>query len=138
MGPLVVERTYAASVEKVGEAIMVKEKMKQWYFDLHAFEPKAGFEFEFSGQDEGRTFLHQCKVTEVIPLKKLVYTWRYKNYPGHSSVAFELFPEGNETRLKLTHAGLESFPAEPSFRRSNFEMGWTTLLGKMLKEFIEK
>lgn len=137
--PFVIERTYDAPVEKVWEAITNKDQMKQWYFDLPQFKAEVGTEFQFTGGTEEEQFLHLCKVTEVEKGRKLTYSWRYDGYEGNSFVTFELFPEGNKTRLKLTHAGLETFPADTTaFARENFVMGWTELIGTSLKEFLEK
>jgi uncharacterized protein YndB with AHSA1/START domain len=107
--PIVIERTYNAPAEKVWKAITDKGQMKEWYFDLKEFKPVVGFEFNFEGGPDEHKYLHECKITEVIEGKKMTYTWTYKGYEGVSYVSFELFPEGNKTRLKLTHAGLESF-----------------------------
>ena len=114
--------------------------MKQWYFNLKNFKPEVGFEFQFYAGDEKKQWLHLCKITEVVKEKKLTYNWRYDGYSGISCVIFELFPEDNTTRLKLTHAGLESFPGEtvPGLRKENFAAGWNQIIGKSLKEFLEK
>lgn len=136
--PFVIERSYKAPVEKVWQAITDKEKMKQWYFDLAEFKAEPGFEFRFSGGPEDRQYLHVCKVTEVVPGRKLTYSWRYDGYEGNSFVTFELFEEGGGTRLKLTHTGLDSFPSHPDFARSNFEAGWNEIIGTHLKEFVGK
>jgi uncharacterized protein YndB with AHSA1/START domain len=137
--PFVIERTYNAPIERVWEALTVKEKMKQWYFDLSDFQPKVGFEFTFEGGSEAKTYVHLCKITDVDPGKKLAYTWSYQGYPGESKVTFELFPEGAKTRVRLTHEGLETFPQDmPDFARKSFEAGWTEILGKMLREFVEE
>ena len=137
--PFVIERVYNAPVEKVWKALTDNSYMKQWYFDIAEFEPVVGFEFQFEGSNEGRTFLHRCKITEVVENKKLKHSWRYENYPGNSFVTFELFDEGGKTRVKLTHEGLETFPSEnPDFKKQNFVEGWTYIIGKSLKEFIEK
>lgn len=54
-------------------------------------------------------------------------------------MTFELFEEGDKTRLKLTHEGLETFPADkPDFARESFAAGWTQIVGSSLKEFVEK
>lgn len=136
--PIIIERTVNAPAEKVWKAITDKNDMKQWYFDLSDFRPEVGFEFSFEGGSKEKTFLHLCRVTEVIPGRKLSYTWRYKNYEGNSLVTFELFPEGNKTRIRLTHEGLETFPAQPDFAKANFNMGWTELIGNRLPAFVEK
>ncbi len=109
--PFVIERTYNAPVEKIWKAITDKDQMKEWYFDLSAFKPEVGFEFQFTGGNEDKTFLHLCKITDVVIEKKLRYSWRYEGYEGISFVTFELFPDGNKTKLRLTHEGLETFPA---------------------------
>lgn len=137
--PFVIERTYEAPVEKVWKAITDKDQMKQWYFDLAAFKPEVGFEFQFMAGEDNKQYLHVCKITEVVAGRKLTYSWRYDGYEGNSFVTFELFPEGDKTRLRLTHDGLETFPASnPDFAKKNFAMGWTEIIGTSLKEFVEK
>jgi uncharacterized protein YndB with AHSA1/START domain len=74
----------------------------------------------------------------VIPQKQIAYTWRYKGESGDSLVTFELLGEGEKTRVKLTHEGIESFPKTPAYARKNFEAGWTAIIGTELKQFLEK
>ena len=136
--PFVIERTYNAHAEKVWQAITDKEKMKQWYFTLDEFKPEVGFEFRFEGGSKEKTYLHICKITEVIPGEKLTHSWQYDGYPGESYVTFELSPEGDKTRLKLTHAGLETFPKEKDFARESFAKGWTHIIGTSLPGYLEK
>lgn len=138
--PFVIERTYSAPVEKVWQAITDKEQMKEWYFTLDDFKPEVGFEFTFPGQGtKGEKYIHLCKITEVDPGKKLTYSWRYENLPGNSFVTFELFGEGDKTRLRLTHAGLETFVTDnPDFAKESFAKGWTELIGNLLKAYAEK
>jgi len=136
--PFVIERIYNAPAEKVWQAISEYEKLKQWYFEFEDFKPEVGFEFVFYGGSEGKSFKHICVVTEVVEGKKLAYSWRYDCYPGNSAVTIELFPEGGKTRLKLTHEGLETFPPIDDFKKENFTTGWTEIIGKILKEFVEK
>jgi len=136
--PFVIEQTYAAPVDLVWKALTDKDQMKQWYFDVSAFKPVVGFEFHFEAGDDKTKYLHLCKVLEVVTGKKLAYSWRYDGYPGDSVVTFELFAEGDKTRLKLTHTGLETFPADnPAFKKENFAKGWTSITGKSLKNFVE-
>lgn len=137
--PFVIERTLNAPAEKVWKAITDKDQMKQWYFDLSEFKPEVGFEFTFNGGSEDKVYVHLCKVTKVEPGKTLQYSWRYDGYPGNSFVTFELFPDGDTTRLKLTHEGIETFATDnKDFARSSFEAGWTHIIGKSIVEFVEK
>ena len=141
---IVVERTLDAPVARVWSALTNVDKMRQWYLpcwrndlNLKEFKPEVGFEFEFVVEHEGNTYHHLCKITEVIPEKKIAYTWRYKGEPGNSLVNFELYPDGDKTRLKLTHTGIETFPKTPAYARKNFEAGWTTIATE-LEQFLEK
>jgi uncharacterized protein YndB with AHSA1/START domain len=134
---IVVERIYDAPVGRVWAALTDANEMRQWYFDLKEFKPEIGFEFDFVVEHEGNSYHHLCKVREVIPQKKIAYTWRYKGQPGDSLVTFELFPEGDKTRLQLTHTGIETFPKTPAYERKNFEDGWTAIIGSDLKQFVE-
>lgn len=138
--PFIIERTFNAPTTKVWKAITDKDEMKQWYFDLAEFKPEVGFEFQFSGEGhKGDKYLHLCKIIDVVVGKKLTYSWRYDGYAGNSFVTFELFEEGNKTKLKLTHEGLETFPASnPDFAKESFVEGWTSLIGTSLKGFVEK
>jgi len=137
--PAITERTFNASASQVWKAITDNNSMKEWYFELAEFRPEPGFEFTFTGGRDERQYLHICRVTEVIPEKKITYSWRYDGYEGISYVTFELFNENGKTRLKLTHSGLESFPASnPDFAKENFAEGWNGIIGTSLKEYLEK
>ncbi len=134
----VIERTYDAPVETVWKAITDKDQMKHWYFDFKEFKPEVGFEFQFYGGPADKQYLHLCKILEVVNLRRLKYSWRYDGYEGNSIVTFELFAEGGKTKLRLTHEGLETFPADnPDFARGNFVEGWTSIVGQSLKDFVE-
>ena len=139
MQPIRMERIYNAKVKKVWQAITDNNQMKQWYFDIAEFKPEVGFEFQFTGEGkDGEKYIHLCKVVEVIKEKKLTYSWRYDGFEGNSMVTFELSAEGEETKLKLTHTGLETFPANnPDFAKESFTEGWNYITGTSLKQFVE-
>ncbi len=134
-----IQKTFNASIERVWQAITDKNKMKEWYFNLEEFKPEPGFEFRFAGEGhKGEKYMHICKITEVIPNKKLQYSWQYETYEGYSLVTFELFAEGNQTRLKLTHQGLETFPQDnPDFAIESFTAGWTDIITVSLHQYVE-
>jgi uncharacterized protein YndB with AHSA1/START domain len=135
--PYVLIRVYDAHLERVWQALTDQDAMKTWYFpQLRRFEPLAGFEMEF--EDDGSTFKKHWQVTQVLPGRKLAHTWIYMGYPGVSEVIFELFLEGDKTRLKLTHSGLSSFPNDPHFARHRFEEGWKSIIGIKLKHYLEQ
>lgn len=137
--PFIIERNYNAPVDRVWKAITDKTQMKEWYFDLSDFKPEVGFEFKFDGGTDGKVYHHVCEIIEVIPLKKLKYSWSYVGFEGMSFVTFELFNEGEQTKLKLTHEGLETFPKNnPDFAKKSFTAGWTYIIGTSLQKFLEK
>jgi uncharacterized protein YndB with AHSA1/START domain len=136
--PVVLERLLNAPIALVWDALTNKDEMKKWYFDLAAFKPEMGFKFQFTGGTETKQYLHLCEVTALIPGKKIQYSWRYDGYPGISFVSFELFAVDKQTRLVLTHTGLESFPPEnPDFAKHNFVAGWNHIIGISLPGYIE-
>ena len=138
--PLVIERTFNAPVDKVWKAITDIDQMKQWYFpQLEQFKPEAGFQTQFNVHHEGKDYFHIWKVKEAIPLKKISLEWKYRGYPGNSLVSFELFSQGDKTKLILTHSEIETFNPEkyPELAKKNFTEGWTHFMDKGLKEFLE-
>jgi uncharacterized protein YndB with AHSA1/START domain len=137
---VIVERTFNATKKLVWRALTEKELMKLWYFNLEEFNPAVGFKFEFiGGPEDGVQYKHLCEITEVIFEKKLSYSWKYEGYEGISYVTFELFEENENTRLKLTHTGIDTFPGSiTDFAIHNFKEGWNHIINISLKDFLEK
>ena len=136
---LIVERTFDAPINKVWSALTDNEELKKWYFKLEDFKPKVGFKFDFiGGPEDGIQYLHLCEIMEVVEGKKLTYSWRYDNYEGNSLLTWELFDKGDQTLLRLTHSGLETFEGiGPDFSRSNFSGGWNYFVHTSLKNHLE-
>jgi uncharacterized protein YndB with AHSA1/START domain len=134
------EFVYNTSIKNLWKSITVKKEMKLWYFDIEEFKPEVGFEFRFWGGTENRQYLHICRITDVIPIQKLCYTWSYDGISGTTKLCFEISPEGeNHSILKLSHAGFETFPSDnPDLDSKNFDEGWEFILGTSLKNYLEK
>lgn len=136
--PLLIEQEYQAPIALVWKCISDKELMKKWYFDIPDFKLEVGRTFHFEGGKDNRRYVHECEIVEIIPLKKLKYSWKYQGYTGLSFVTFELFDKGDTTKLRLTHEGLDSFPRDnPDLIRDNFVGGWNYLIHESLKEYLE-
>ena len=130
------EFIYKAPVEKLWLTLTDTASMQEWYFpQLQQFEPEIGYRFKFD--DPHATFQKEWVVTDIIPGKTFTHTWAYKGYPGISEVRFDVSPDGNNSRLRVTQTGLESFPDDPHFKRNRFEAGWDNLLGKNLRGLLE-
>ena len=137
-GILEIERTYPADVQKVWKSLTDPAEMRQWYFNLPGFRPEPGYKFEFIGGTDEIQYKHFCEVTEVDPCRLLSYTWKYEDNEGDSHVRFELSPDGNGTRVKMTHAGIDSFAkSNPDLHVRNFEEGWHDIMNRMLWEHLE-
>ncbi|MGX5816921.1 SRPBCC family protein [Chitinophaga lutea] len=138
--PFVIERTFDAPSDVVWKALTDVKALREWYFNVSDFKPEPGFTFSFEGGDGTISYVHRCEVKEVVPGRKVSYTWAYENYPGSSLLTFELFPEDGRTRVKLTHAGLETFPyqQDKNFSRESFTAGWTEIIGKLLPDYLAK
>lgn len=137
--PITVEQTFNTSIGKLWQAITDENLMRQWFFeDMEEFKPEVGFKTEFNVQSGGSNFLHQWKITEVIPGKKITYNWKYKGHPGNSHVTFELSGSNEQSKLKLSHVGQETFPKDvPEFTRESCQAGWEFFIQKRLKTFLE-
>jgi uncharacterized protein YndB with AHSA1/START domain len=136
---VITERVYNAPTERVWQAITDIEQMKQWYFDtLTEFEPEVGFEARFENRHNGAILSNTFKVIEVVPGKKLSHTWTIADNPGNSVVTWELFDEGDKTKLVLTHDHVETFRSENTqgFARQDYVNGWSHFAGK-LQQFVE-
>lgn len=136
--PIIVEEIFDAPVQKVWTAITVLDEMKRWYFDnIPTFEPVVGFETEFGVQSETRHFQHIWKITEVIFNKKISYSWQYSEYTGAALVSFELFEMGNQTKLRVSNFGLETFPQDiPEFAPESCQAGWEYFIKGRLKKYL--
>jgi uncharacterized protein YndB with AHSA1/START domain len=127
-------------VALVWRALTNSDDLQRWYFKIGGFKAEPGFEFTFSGgKDATQPYTHRCEIKEVIPEKKISYSWRYEGHPGNSLVTFDLQAMGEKTKLTVTHSGLDSFPPTNSdFDENNFLEGWIYITGISLKKFIER
>ncbi|MEO6189934.1 MAG: SRPBCC domain-containing protein [Saprospiraceae bacterium] len=135
-----IERVFESSIQNVWKALIERDLMKLWYFDLKEFKAEIGFIFEFTGgPSPEKQYKHVCEILEVIHEKKLKYSWKYEGYEGISFVSFELMELGDHTKLTLTHEGLENFPqSNIDFAKENITEGWNHIINVSLKEFLEK
>jgi len=137
---VILEHTYDASPSRVWRALTDPAQMRQWYLPVQDFRPEPGFETSFDQHQKGKVFPHVWKVTEVVPGKKISYEWHLKGFPGNSRVTFELTPDGEGTRVRVSHVGLETFRGDinPDLHIKNFEEGWDYFINDSLTNFLAK
>lgn len=136
--PVIAEQYFNRPISEVWSAISEPEKMQKWFFDtIESFKPETGFETSFNVKTPNAEFLHLWKLTEVVPEKKIVYDWRYKDYAGRSIVTFELFEIENQTLLRVTHINPEPYnPDIIEFRRESCQGGWDYFIKESLKNYL--
>ena len=136
--PIVVEQSYQCSIDQLWNAISEHRQMIKWFFeDIAEFSAEPYLETRFFVDAGERQFTHLWKILEVIPKKKIVYDWRYLEYPGAGVVTFELSEKESTVSLRVTSEGMESFTAEiPEFSRSSCEEGWSYFLQDSLKTYL--
>jgi uncharacterized protein YndB with AHSA1/START domain len=135
---LTLKRRLKAPPAKVFAAWTDPEKVKQWMGPGEvkvlsaACDPRAGGTFNWvmrtpDGEihDVGGVF------REVVPDRKLVFTWAWKTTPERESlVTVDIKPDGEGSLMTLTHE--KFFDADA---RDRHQGGWTGALDKMEKMF---
>ncbi|AYL96267.1 SRPBCC family protein [Mucilaginibacter celer] len=141
--PLIIKRLFDVPVTRLWKAFTDNESMKNWYFDIPGFKPKAGAEFSFPGHIDGRDFIHRCKITNVVPLRKIAYDMVFdidqiqKGLMVKTHVSFEFEPAEDKTWLTLIHEGLENFPEGLKwFAFDDFVKGWSQLFDDKLSGYL--
>jgi len=124
--------------EMIWEYLTKSELMELWLMK-NDFQPVVGHNFQFKTNPlpnlnfDGIVY---GKVLEIIPNKKLVYSWKGGPRPGEISmdsiVEWTLTEKNNGTELDLVHSGFkEGFEDVPIF--SAMESGWL----KNMKEIYQ-
>lgn len=113
------ERTLAASIERVWQALTAPEELAAW-LDVATIEPHEGgaVTIDFDGGAVSGV------VTRWDPPVALEYTWIIEGEP-ESVVRFELSAAGNATRLVLEHVAL------PESMGSGYGAGWHAHLDRL-------
>jgi len=120
---LVIRRLIKHSRERVFSALTDPAKMAQWYFGMKTGSAKVTSELRPGGSymiqmSDGE---HRCDphgtYLEIIPPRRLVFTWSLKGRVAESRVTIELFARGTATEFVLKH----ELPAD---RTREHRQGW--------------
>lgn len=121
--------------ETVWEYLTNSELMELWLMK-NTFQPTVGTEFQFrtnpipSLDFDG---IFYCRVLEIVPFKKLSYSWRSGPGEGRitldSIVVWTLEPTGKGTELFLEHSGFEK--KENLAFYEGLKHGWVEKLQKI-------
>ena len=138
---LELERHFPVAPEKVWRAWTDPETLKRWWgpgerasVSLAQIDLRPGGRFRIVfGGPQGNDHEVQGVYKEVVPNRKLVFTWTWpRTTPERESlVTVQIRPDGEGTSLTLIH---EQFFDEAA--RDGHERGWTVTFGK-LEAFLQ-
>ncbi|MBL6750689.1 MAG: SRPBCC domain-containing protein [Nevskia sp.] len=135
---LTIQRRINAPPSKVFAAWIEPEKVARWWGPGGAevvsaqSDPRVGGRFRFVSQAPGGE-RHDVggEYREVVPDRKLVFTWAWHSTPERESlVTLSLSGDGAGTLLTLTH---EQFFDEPA--RDGHRKGWDAALDRLERQF---
>jgi len=134
---LIVTRVINAPVDLVFRAWTEPEQLRQWFSpagvecrNLTA-DIKTGGAFRVHMASEKGDHIATGNYLEIIPNKRLQFTWTWENYAMPDSVVtIELEDLGNTTRLTLRQEGL---PDEEDAEQHT--EGWTSIVEKCVQVF---
>ncbi len=138
MDPIEKRVTLNAPVSKVWEAITDPQELEKWMLMTTTFKAEKGTAFTFkTDPTEQWDGIFNCEVREVIPNRKLVFTWDTGFINAETIVTIELTERGNQTDLVLIHSGWEKMAANQEETKKSHSEGWDVRVYQKLKEVVE-
>jgi uncharacterized protein YndB with AHSA1/START domain len=132
---LQIRRIYKAPVAAVYAAFTDPEQMKHWMGPSDAFgESEVTMDVRVGGRyrivmhaPDGEVNRVGGVFREIVPNKKLVYTWAWESTPERESlVTLEFKPSGEDTELVLAHQRFADTQA-----RDKHQQGWHGCLDRL-------
>ena len=132
---LAIRRTYDAPVATVYTAWTDPQQMRDWMGPSDAFGPSdVTLDFQVGGRyrivmhgPNGETHRVSGVYREIVPNRKLVYTWAWESTPERESlVTVEFRSAGQGTELVLTHERFADTEA-----RDKHQHGWNGCLDRL-------
>lgn len=126
--PIVVERLLDTNTEETFALLTEPERLRRWLAVSASVDLRVGGDYRIlcvPGHVAVGT------VNEIDPGKRVVYSWGWLGDdevpPGSTSLIVELEPEGDGTRVRLTHEGLVGESAEHHLA------GWNQHLDRLVR-----
>ena len=127
------EKDIHAPVSQVYQAFTNSSLVRQWLSDVAIMNARLGG-YIFLAWNSG--FYASGEFTEMVPNKKLTFTWSGRNEPGPTKVEVNLFTKGDNTQVQLIHSGIG--PGEEwDTMVTELREGWTSGL-ENLASVLEK
>jgi uncharacterized protein YndB with AHSA1/START domain len=121
------EVVYPHPVDRVWRALTDSAALAAWLMP-NDLVPVVGHRFTFRTDPvEGWSGAVECQVTEVLPPRRLSYTWHGDPALPITTVTWSLSPEGSGCRLRLRHRGWTDDPYARHVR-DTLSGGWDSKL----------
>ncbi|HEY4922037.1 MAG TPA: SRPBCC domain-containing protein [Xanthobacteraceae bacterium] len=140
---VVVEEVLPHAPEVVWMALATSGLIAQWLMP-NDFEPVVGKRFTLRARPMGNwDGVVHCEVLEVVPARRLVYSWR-GGASGNTKygaaldtvVTWTLTPVSQGTRLRLVHAGFRS--PENDFAFDAMSRGWMRIVQEAIVRVLRE
>ena len=102
---LVFEELLPHPIEAVWSALTDRAAISDWLMETAEFEPLVGSRFRLKTERLAPDGWVDADVTELDPPRRMAWAWSVKDGNLPTTVTFELVPESEGIRLKLTHVG---------------------------------
>jgi uncharacterized protein YndB with AHSA1/START domain len=129
---IVVEREMPHALEKIWRALTQSHLIEEWLMK-NDFQPVVGHTFNFRAHPVmGWNGVTDCKVLEVTPPSRLVYSWNASGEQAKDGlktiVTWTLTPRGDGTHVRMEQAGFR--PQDEGGYRG-MGGGWPGILGRL-------
>lgn len=127
------------SPEIVWHYLTTAELIKEWLME-NDFKPVVGHKFNFRIMPLkvfGFDGIVHCEVLELVPNKKLVYSWKGGNNGKinlDSVVTWTLTPDGKGTLLRLEHKGFKGLKNLMAYASMN--SGWGSKIKNRFTQMV--
>lgn len=127
MAELVREIMIDATPETIWPFLTDPDKHVEWQGTVADIDPRPGGTYRVLVRGE---FQSAGEYVEVVPHEKIVFTfgWDQEGHPipaGSTTIEITLHPEGDKTRVRLTHRGL------PDDAIGDHTQGWDHYLARL-------
>ena len=115
------------SLPRVWSALTTADALREWLMDSD-FEPRVGREFTFlCPPSPGIRGYVECKVLELEPMRRVVWSWLATDDGDPTTVTIELEAVDGGTRLTLRHRGDVATEV-----RDRTAAGWTQKISELV------
>lgn len=126
-----------APASKVWKALTDKEHLRNWFMACEDFAPHVGNTFHFQGNKGEEICYHTSNIVEIVPEKKLSFTWNRNGIPDETLVTYELTQTNDSTtKLVLTHSNWGAMLDENPVLRTEHTSGWEYFINR-IKNYSE-